>query len=118
MLAKELSLQTECGYIELVRLSEEDGWMVFDVIYGIPLFADKVAKQVLENMKTFELLHAENIAKVIIKTSRKQNLDNLKKRKLFQHKRNALALSSRLAQFVGESHAVGELPLPSSKIPV
>ncbi len=46
MLAKELSLQTECGYIELVKLSEEEGWMVFDVIYGIPLFADKVAKQV------------------------------------------------------------------------
>jgi hypothetical protein len=64
MLAKELSLQTECGYIELVRLSEDEGWMVYDVIYGIPLFADKVAKQVLENMKTFELLHTENIAKV------------------------------------------------------
>ncbi len=66
MLAKELSLQTECGYVELVRLSVEDGWLVFDVIYGLPLFADKVAKQVLENVTSFQLLHQDNIEQVYL----------------------------------------------------
>lgn len=62
LLAKELSLQTECGYVELVKL--EDSWLVFDVIFGVPLFADKVAKQVLHNMTAYDVLNAQNVEKV------------------------------------------------------
>ena len=54
LLARELHLEAECGYIELVQLG--DDWLVYDVVYGIPLFIDECAKDVLERIKAEHLL--------------------------------------------------------------
>ncbi len=94
-LAKELSLQTDCGFVELVRMGDDEGWVVYDVLYGLPLFADKVAREVLRNMTRDALLSAENIEK---------------------HKANAVALAERLRQFVGAGDKTAhDLPLPIYK---
>lgn len=94
ILVSELSLATDCGYIELVDMGEA-GFLCFDVLFGLPLFDDAVAKKILQLMETRQLLN---------------NID--------KHKASSLSLASRLKHFissVGAEEAVqGSLPLPLS----
>jgi hypothetical protein len=93
LLARELRLGTDCGFVELVHMGESEGWAVFDVLFGLPLFADQVAMEVLRNMTRDNLMSPENIE---------------------AHKANSMALAERLRQFVGEK-AGSELALPVFK---
>lgn len=98
LLARELHLEAHCGYIEMVEV-DPGVWKPFDVVYGLPLFADVVAKEVLQRIGSSRLLSQEMIDK---------------------HRVSAADLEQRLKQYIRsfgsrEDTSGNELPLPTSK---
>src|SRR4051812_22826575 len=55
LLARELCLQSEMGYIEVQR-DAQGQWTVYDILYGVPLFNDAVAEVVVRRMQELNLL--------------------------------------------------------------
>jgi len=84
-LNEKLNLNTICGYISLIKLklptkisSESDlpdknapeipfeKYLLYDCVFGIPLFDESLNKQVCENMTETKVLHPSNFANIKI----------------------------------------------------
>ncbi len=99
ILARELQLQTELGYIEAQR-GADGQWLVYDILYGVPLFADAVSEVVVRRMHEQALLSEVALA---------------------AHVAHSAALASRLRQFIRDTGAVMvddgvSLPLPVTSL--
>lgn len=95
MLARELHLSLEMGYIELQR-SVEGVWIPVDILYGIPLFDDTVSATVIARIEEQRLLSDPVLRQHVVHSSQ---------------------LAVRLREFVRQQGGVfldgeGALPLP------
>ncbi len=97
VVARELQLQSEMGYVEVQRGSEGQ-WLVYDVVYGVPLFNDLVAETVMQRMQQAQLLGPTALAAHVVHNT---------------------AITARLRQFINEFGALpfeaGALTLPSKE---
>jgi hypothetical protein len=94
VVARELQLQTELGFVEVQR-NADGQWLVYDVVYGVPLFNDSVAETVMQRMQEGQLLSPAA---------------------LNAHVARSAAVTARLRQFIEECGALpfeaGTLALP------
>ncbi len=92
--ARELQLHAEMGYVEVQR-GPDGQWLVYDVVYGVPLFNDAVAETVMQRMQERQLLSPAALS---------------------AHAAHSAALCARLRQFIDAYGAMpwepGTLTLP------